>query len=119
MNGRVAARDSPRLSLLLLLATAATLLALVAAEDAAEDAAPPPAPAPAPAPDEDVLLVVTADDVHGVTAARNAGRDAFDLAPAPGPAPALDCSTIEGVAGGMPGVDLFYERACADPPGFV
>ena len=115
MNGRVAARDSPRLSLLLLLATAATLLALVAAEDTA----PPTAPAPAPAPDEDVLLVVTADDVHGVTAARNAGRDAFDLAPAPGPAPALDCSTIEGVAGGMPGVDLFYERACADPPGFV
>ena len=119
MNGRVAARDSPRLSLLLFLATAATLLALVAAEDAAEDAAPPPAPAPAPAPDEDVVLVVTADDVRGVTAARNAGRDAFDLAPAPGPAPALDCSTIEGVAGGMPGVDLFYERACADPPGFV
>ena len=70
-------------------------------------------------PDEDVVLVVTADDVRGVTAARNAGRDAFDLAPAPGPAPALDCSTIEGVAGGMPGVDLFYERACADPPGFV
>ncbi len=117
MNGRVAARDSPRLSLLLLLATAATLLALVAAEDAAEDAALPPAPAPAP--DEDVVLVVSADDVRGVTAARNAGRDAFDLAPAPGPAPALDCSTIEGVAGGMPGVDLFYERACADPPGFV
>ena len=115
MNGRVAARDSPRLSLLLLLATAATLLALVAAEDTA----PPTAPAPAPAPDEDVLLVVTADDVRGVTAARNAGRDAFDLAPVPGPAPALDCSTIEGVAGGMPGVDLFYERACADPPGFV
>jgi hypothetical protein len=115
MNGRVAARDSPRLSLLLLLATAATLLALVAAEDTA----PPTAPAPAPAPDEDVLLVVTADDVRGVTAARNEGRDAFDLAPAPGPAPALDCSTIEGVAGGMPGVDLFYERACADPPGFV
>lgn len=115
MNGRVAARDSPRLSLLLLLATAATLLALVAAEDTA----PPPAPAPAPSPDEDVLLVVTADDVRGVTAARNAGRDAFDLAPVPGPAPALDCSTIEGVAGGMPGVDLFYERACADPPGFV
>ena len=50
MNGRVAARDSPRLSLLLFLATAATRLALVAAEDAAEDAAPPPAPAPAPAP---------------------------------------------------------------------
>ena len=115
MNGRVAARDSPRLSLLLLLATAATLLALVAAEDAA----PPPAPAPAPDADEDVVLVVTADDVRGVTAARNEGRDAFDLAPAPGPAPALDCSTIEGVAGGMPGVDLFYERACADPPGFV
>ena len=117
MNGRVAARDSPRLSLLLLLATAATLLALVAAEDAAEDAALPPEPAPAP--DEDVVLVVSADDVRGVTAARNAGRDAFDLAPAPGPAPALDCSTIEGVAGGMQGVDLFYERACADPPGFV
>ena len=116
MNGRVGARDSPRLSLLLFLATAATRLALVAA---AEDAAPPPAPAPAPAPDEDVVLVVTADDVRGVTAARNAGRDAFDLAPVPGPAPALDCSTIEGVAGGMPGVDLFYERACADPPGFV
>ena len=115
MNGRVVARDSPRLSLLLLLATAATLLALVAAEDTA----PPTAPAPAPSPDEDVVLVVTADDVRGVTAARNEGRDAFDLAPAPGPAPALDCSTIEGVAGGMPGVDLFYERACADPPGFV
>jgi hypothetical protein len=38
--------------------------------------------------------------------------DAF--APGPGPSLAetpLNCSSIEGVTGNMPGVDLFYERA--------
>ncbi len=78
-------------------------------------AAPPDLPPAevAPAPGPDTLLVVPADPPRRRRAETTRGDgDAF--APGPGPSLAetpLNCSSIEGVTGNMPGVELFYERA--------
>ena len=65
------------------------------------------------APGPDTLLVVPADPPRRRRAETTRGDgDAF--APGPGPSLAetpLNCSSIDGVTGNMPGVELFYERA--------
>jgi hypothetical protein len=81
-------------------------------------AAQPDAQAAAPAPDPSSPVLVADKEPPTVTASvedepfEEGDYDAF--APGPGPAPndTLNCSTIEGITGNMPGVDLFYERTC-------
>ena len=107
----------PRTSILLLVAACVA----VAAQPDLPPAEVAPAPQTAELPLPDTPYVVAADPPRRRRAATD--RDDGDaFAPGPGPSLAetpLNCSSIEGVTGNMPGVDLFYERACADPPGFV
>ena len=73
--------------------------------------------ASAPDPGAPVVTTVT-DEPRRVTASVEQEPvdegDYDSSAPALGPAPnpPRNCSTIEGITGNMPGVDLFYERTC-------
>lgn len=91
----------------------ATLLLLAAAPFAVATQPDLPPAEVAPAPGPDTLLVVPADPPRRRRAETD--RDDGDtFAPGLGPAlteTPLNCSSIEGVTGNMPGVELFYERA--------
>lgn len=99
----------PRTSILLLVAACVA----VAAQPDLPPAEVAPAPQTAELPLPDTPYVVAADPPRRRRAATD--RDDGDaFAPGPGPSLAetpLNCSSIEGVTGNMPGVDLFYERA--------
>ena len=94
----------------LILATFAAF-AVAAQPDLPPAEVPAPGPASSELPVPDAPLVELADPPRR----RRAEADRDDAA-APGPGPSLaetplNCSSIEGVTGNMPGVELFYERA--------
>ena len=94
----------------LILATFAAF-AVAAQPDLPPAEVPAPGPASSELPLPDAPLVELADPPRR----RRAEADRDDAA-APGPGPSLaetplNCSSIEGVTGNMPGVELFYERA--------
>ena len=94
----------------LILATFAAF-AVAAQPDLPPAEVPAPGPASSELPLPDAPLVELADPPRR----RRAEADRDDAA-APGPRPSLaetplNCSSIEGVTGNMPGVELFYERA--------
>ena len=101
----------------MLIRTSILLLVAACFAVAAQPDLPPAGVAPAPQTAElplpDTPHVVAADPPRRRRAATD--RDDGDaFAPGPGPSLAetpLNCSSIEGVTGNMPGVDLFYERA--------
>lgn len=109
------------LTLFVLFATVAFVqlpTALVTAQEVAQ------APAGGPTPADSPMLLLeapTASPEYVGVGEDEEDKDERDMewqpsdvnaffAPAPGPAPDLNCSTIEGVIGGMSEVELFSER---------
>lgn len=98
-----------RVSFLILATCAAFAVAAQTDLPPAEVLAPGPASSELPLPDAPLVELVDPPR------RRRAEADRDDAA-APGPGPSLaetplNCSSIEGVTGNMPGVELFYERA--------
>ena len=98
-----------RVSFLILATCAAFVVAAQTDLPPAEVLAPGPASSELPLPDASLVELVDPPR------RRRAEADRDDAA-APGPGPSLaetplNCSSIEGVTGNMPGVELFYERA--------
>lgn len=98
-----------RVSFLILATCAAFVVAAQPDLPPAEVLAPGPASSELPLPDAPLVELVDPPR------RRRAEADRDDAA-APGPGPSLaetplNCSSIEGVTGNMPGVELFYERA--------